>query len=91
MFPWENEGREESSMLNDFADIEELSTADSVGEANRLLDEGWELLGFHPAPPSQGGAFGSPTTIFVMARYAEWDEDLDESDLVLEELEPLPS
>ncbi|HEV3310254.1 MAG TPA: hypothetical protein VG815_07035 [Chloroflexota bacterium] len=78
-------------MLNDFADIEELSTADSVGEANRLLDEGWELLGFHPAPPSQGGAFGSPTTIFVMARYAEWDEDLDESDLVLEELEPLPS
>jgi hypothetical protein len=85
------DGYEEDWMLDDVLDIEELCTADSVGEANRLLQEGWELLGFHPAPPSQGGTFGSPTTIFVMARLAEYEDDLDDADLELEEFEPLPS
>lgn len=78
-------------MLSDVMDIEELRTVDSVGEANRLLQEGWEVLGFHAAPVSEGTTLGSPTTIFVMARLAEFDDELEESDLGLEEYQPLPS
>lgn len=76
-------------MLDEVLDIEEICTAESVGDANRLLQDGWELLGFHPAPAAQGGAFGSPTTIFVMARLAEYEEELEEEDSALEEFEPL--
>lgn len=78
-------------MFNDILDIEELCTTDSVGEANRLLQDNWDLIGFHPAPPSQGGTFGSPTTVFVMARLWDFDEEEGESESELEELEPLPS
>jgi len=94
MFPPSAEGPQEDWMFNDLLDIEELCTADSVGEANRLLQEGWELIGFHPAPPTQGGTFGSPTTIFIMARLYDYeDEDEEDADLELEleELEPLTS
>jgi len=92
MFPPSAGGFEEDWMFNDLLDIEELCTADSVGEANRLLQEGWELIGFHPAPPSQGGAFGTPTTIFVMAHLYDYEDDEDEEiDIELEELEPLTS
>lgn len=65
-------------MLNDVLPVEELRTADSVAEANRLLDEGWELLGFHAAP---AGGFASSATIFVLAKL-DWDEEP-----VLEDLE----
>ena len=75
-------------MLDDLLDIEELCTADSVGEANRLLQQGWDLLGFHPAPASPSGAFGAPTTIFVMARLADYDDEIDLPNLELEEFSP---
>lgn len=92
MFP-PAEANQEDWMFSDLLDIEELCTVDSVGEANRLLQEGWDLLGFHPAPPAAGDAFGSPTTIFVMARLYDYDEDEDDEDveLELEELEPVTS
>jgi hypothetical protein len=76
-------------MLNEIVDIEELTTADSVGEANRLLQEGWQLLGFHPAPPTAESSFGTSTTIFVLARLIEYDEE--ELDVELEEFESQPS
>jgi hypothetical protein len=90
MFPWSGD-LQEDEMFDDVLDIEELTTTDSVGEANRLLQQGWDLLGFHPAPAAPGGSFGSATTIFVMARLADYDDELDDVDLELEELEPLPS
>lgn len=75
-------------MFNELLDIEEVSTTDSVGEVNRLLQDGWDLIGFHAAPSGQGGAFGSPTTIFVLARIAAYDdEDEDEDDF--DTFEPL--
>jgi len=89
MFPPTDGGYEEDWMFNDLLDIEELCTADSLGEANRLLQEGWELIGFHPAPAVQPGAFGAPTTIFVLARLAEYEDELEDADLELEEFEPL--
>ncbi|GEM_PF-3980512 len=68
-------------MLNEVLDIEEIRTADSVGEANRLLEDGWELIGFHAAPAGQAGAFGAPTTIFVMARVSEDYDEYEDADL----------
>jgi hypothetical protein len=67
-------------MLNELLDIEEVRTTDSVGEVNRLLQDGWDLIGFHPAPAAQAGTFGGPTTIFVMARVASYEEEEEESD-----------
>ena len=89
MFPPSSGAFEEDWMFDELLDIEELCTADSVGEANRLLQEGWELLGFHPAPPAQSpSVIGSPTTIFVLARLYDY-EDEEDAELDLEELERL--
>ncbi|HZT97163.1 MAG TPA: hypothetical protein VFB34_10040 [Chloroflexota bacterium] len=63
-------------MFNEMLEIDEVCTADSVAEANRLLQDGWELIGFHPAPSSTVGI----TTIFVLARVSYGDEDEEEVD-----------
>lgn len=79
-------------MLNEIVEIEELTTADSVGEANRLIQEGWDLIGFHAAPATTESSFGTSTTIFVLARITEYgdDEDEDELDIEIEEFEAQP-
>lgn len=74
-------------MLNEIIDIEELITTDSVGEANRLLQEGWELLGFHPAPATTNNPSVASATVFVLARLTEYDDEED-LDIELEEFEP---
>lgn len=78
-------------MFEDVLDIEEIRTVDSVDEVNRLLQEDWQLIGFHAAPSVATGS--SATSIFIMARISEedYDEDLEDSDLELETYEPLPS
>jgi len=80
-------------MFNELLDIEELCTADSVGEANRLLQDGWDLIGFHPAPAGQSNSVvGNPTTIFILARLYDFEDDEDIEELEeVEELEPLSS
>jgi hypothetical protein len=73
-------------MFNDLLDIEELASVSSVEEANKLLQQGWDLIGFHPAPPVPHG----PTTIFIMARLWDGDDEDDNDDPVeLQGLEQL--
>lgn len=69
-------------MLSEIVDIEELATTDSVAEANRLLQDGWDLIGFHAAPALAESSIGPASTIFVMARLTEFE---DEEDVELEE------
>lgn len=70
-------------MFSELVEIDEVCTAESVAEANRLLQDGWELIGFHPAPASSDA---SPT-VFVLARvsYGEEDEDGEDVDVELED------
>lgn len=75
-------------MLNEMVEIDELTTADSVSEANRLLQEGWELIGFHAAPATTESSFGTSTTIFVLARLSEYDDEDEEVDIEIEEFQP---
>lgn len=92
MFPRGFELSEEDWMFSDVLDIEEIRTADSVAEANDLLREGWDLIGFHPAPAAGPQGAHKSATIFVMARLEEYEDDLDDLDDVgLEEFEPIPS
>lgn len=75
-------------MFSDLLDIEEVRTTDSTGEVNRLLQDGWDLIGFHAAAGAgAGGGFGAPTTIFVMARVAAYEDD-DEDEDEEEDFEP---